>query len=122
MTALLTTTGKLVAQNRRQDLAVDRLTEAVKLYVTKVTRQSLDRRTGGAPWRSISFSIQPRACRDIIDKNLMELAGRKSKPPAAVFARGRIRARGLSTGACSTSLTLGLGVFILRRRQERAPS
>ena len=53
------------------DNAVDQLDEAIKLYVTKLTRDSLDEREGDAPWRSSSFAINLEHIGDIIDKNLM---------------------------------------------------
>ena len=52
MTALMTNDRKLVAEIERMDDAVDKLHEAIKLYVTKMTRESLDEREAGAPWRS----------------------------------------------------------------------
>jgi phosphate:Na+ symporter len=51
MTALMSNDRKLVAEVSRMDNIVDRLDEAIKLYVTKVTRESLDDRDGDAPWR-----------------------------------------------------------------------
>ena len=44
MTALLTDDRKLVAEIARMDDAVDKLHEAIKLYVTEITRESLDER------------------------------------------------------------------------------
>src|SRR6202045_3666768 len=44
MTALMTDDRKLVSEICRMDDAVDRLDESVKLYVTKLTRESLNQR------------------------------------------------------------------------------
>ena len=52
ITALMTGDRKLVAAISRMDNTVDRLHEAIKLYVTKVTRESLDDQTAAAPSRS----------------------------------------------------------------------
>jgi phosphate:Na+ symporter len=79
MTALLTDDRKLVAEISRMDNAVDGLDEAVKLYVTKLTRASLDERDGHRAMEIISFSINLEHVGDIIDKNLMELAAKKIK-------------------------------------------
>jgi phosphate:Na+ symporter len=79
MTALLTDDRKLVAEISRMDNAVDGLDEAVKLYVTKLTRASLDERDGHRAMEIISFSINLEHVGDIIDKNLMELATKKIK-------------------------------------------
>ncbi|SPJ15601.1 putative Na+/phosphate transporter [Burkholderiales bacterium] len=79
MTALMTDDRKLVAEICRMDNAVDRLDEAVKLYVTKLTRESLDEGDGQRAMEIISFSINLEHVGDIIDKNLMELAMKKIK-------------------------------------------
>ena len=79
MIALTTDDRKLVAEICRMDDAVDRLDEAVKLYVTKLTRESLSERDGHRAMEIISFSINLEHVGDIIDKNLMELAAKKIK-------------------------------------------
>jgi phosphate:Na+ symporter len=79
MGALMTDDRKLVAQLSRMDNAVDRLDEAIKLYVTKITRESLDEGDGRRAMEIISFTINLEHIGDIIDKNLMELATKKIK-------------------------------------------
>jgi phosphate:Na+ symporter len=79
MTALMTNDRKLVAQISKMDNAVDRLHEAIKLYVTKVTRESLEEQDGRRAMEIIAFAINLEHIGDIIDKNLMELAGKKIK-------------------------------------------
>jgi phosphate:Na+ symporter len=79
MMALMTDDRKLVAEICRMDDAVDRLDEAVKLYVTKLTRESLNQRDAHRAMEIISFSINLEHVGDIIDKNLMELAAKKIK-------------------------------------------
>jgi phosphate:Na+ symporter len=77
MTALLSGDRKLVAEISRMDDAVDSLNEAVKLYVTRITRDSLDDRDGHRAMEIVSFSINLEHVGDIIDKNLMDLAAKK---------------------------------------------
>ncbi|MGC1520122.1 MAG: Na/Pi cotransporter family protein [Steroidobacteraceae bacterium] len=77
MTALLTNDRKLVAEISRMDDAVDSLNEAVKLYVTRMTRDSMDDRDGFRAMEIVSFSINLEHVGDIIDKNLMDLAAKK---------------------------------------------
>ena len=77
MTAILTNDRKLVAEISRMDDAVDSLNEAVKLYVTRMTRDSLDDRDGYRAMEIVSFSINLEHGGDIIDKNLMDLASKK---------------------------------------------
>jgi len=61
------------------DNSVDNLDEAIKLYVTKLTRGSLDEREGRRAMEIISFTINLEHIGDIIDKNLSELATKKIK-------------------------------------------
>src|SRR6202007_782583 len=70
---------KLTAEVSRMDNIFDRLDEAIKLYVTKLTRESLDEREGARAMEIISFTINLEHIGDIIDKNLMELAAKKIK-------------------------------------------
>jgi phosphate:Na+ symporter len=79
MTALLTNDRKLTAEVSRMDNVVDRLDEAVKLYVTKLTRESLDESDGRRATEIIAFTINLEHIGDIIDKNLIELANKKIK-------------------------------------------
>jgi len=78
-TALMTDDRKLVAEICAMDDAVDKLDEAVKLYVTKLTREAMSERDGHRAMEIISFSINLEHVGDIIDKNLMELAAKKIK-------------------------------------------
>jgi phosphate:Na+ symporter len=79
MTALMSNDRKLAAEVSRMDNVVDRLDEAIKLYVTNVTRGSLDDREGSRAMEIIAFAINLEHIGDIIDKNLMELAAKKIK-------------------------------------------
>jgi len=79
MTAFMTNDRKLVAEVSRMDNIVDRLDEAIKLYVTKITRGSLDDRDGRRATEIIAFAINLEHIGDIIDKNLMEIANKKIK-------------------------------------------
>jgi phosphate:Na+ symporter len=88
MTALMTDDRRLVAEVSRMDNAVDKLDEAVKLYVTRLTRESLDERDGHRAMEIISFSINLEHIGDIIDKNLMELAQKKIKRKLAFSRQG----------------------------------
>jgi phosphate:Na+ symporter len=77
MTAFLTNDRKLVAEISQMDDAVDSLNQAVKLYVTRMTRDSMDDRDGYRAMEIVSFSINLEHVGDIIDKNLMDLASKK---------------------------------------------
>jgi phosphate:Na+ symporter len=79
MIAFVTDDRKLVTQISRMDNAVDRLTEAVKLYVIKVMRESLEESDARRAMEVVSFAINLEHIGDIIDKNLIELAAKKIK-------------------------------------------
>jgi len=63
----------------QRDNAVDALHEAIKLYVVKLTRDSLDESEGRRAMEIMALSINLEHIGDIIDKNLMELASKKIK-------------------------------------------
>jgi phosphate:Na+ symporter len=79
MAAMMTNDRALVDQVSQMDNAVDSLDEAIKLYVTKLTRGSLDEREGQRAMEIVSFAINLEHIGDIIDKNLSELATKKIK-------------------------------------------
>lgn len=79
MTAIMTNDRSLVDHVTQMDNNVDGLDEAIKLYVTKLTRGSLDEREGQRAMEIISFAINLEHIGDIIDKNLSELATKKIK-------------------------------------------
>jgi phosphate:Na+ symporter len=68
---------KLVAEIERMDNDVDRLHESIKLYVTRITRASLDDQDGRRAMEIIACALNLEHIGDIIDKNLMELAAKK---------------------------------------------
>jgi phosphate:Na+ symporter len=77
--ALITDDRKLVSSIERLDNVVDKLHESIKLYVTSLTRQSLEEAEGRRAMEIISFAINLEHIGDIIDKNLMEIAKKKIK-------------------------------------------
>src|SRR6187402_315027 len=79
MTAMMTGDRTLVDQVSKMDNIVDSLDEAIKLYLTKLTRGSLDEGEGRRAMEIISFAINLEHIGDIIDKNLSELATKKIK-------------------------------------------
>jgi phosphate:Na+ symporter len=79
MTAIMTNDRALADQTARLDNTVDDIVEAIKLYVTKLTRGSLDEREAKRAMEIISFAINLEHIGDIVDKNLNELATKKIK-------------------------------------------
>jgi phosphate:Na+ symporter len=111
MAAIMTNDRALVDQVSRMDNSVDSLDEAIKLYVTKLTRGSLDEREGQRAMEIISFAINLEHIGDIIDKNLSELATKKIKRRFQFSPEG---AEELSTFHKRTmdSLRIAFGVFM----------
>ncbi len=79
MGALLDNNRLLADRVSKTDNEVDQLDEAIKLYVTKLTRDSLDESEGRRAMEIVSFTINLEHMGDIIDKNLRELAIKKIK-------------------------------------------
>jgi phosphate:Na+ symporter len=111
MTALMTDDRRLVAEVSRMDNAVDKLDEAVKLYVTRLTRESLDERDGHRAMEIIAFSINLEHIGDIIDKNLMELAQKKIKRKLAFSKQGAAELEAFHQEVMS-NLKLAFSVFM----------
>ena len=88
MAALMTNDRKLASDVSRLDNVADRLNEAIKLYITKLTRDSLDEREGRRAMEIVSFTINLEHIGDIIDKNLCELAAKKIKRRYQFSAEG----------------------------------
>ncbi|WP_407174252.1 Na/Pi cotransporter family protein [Bradyrhizobium sp. STM 3562] len=111
MTALMTDDRRLVAEVSRMDNTVDKLDEAVKLYVTQLTRESLDERDGHRAMEIIAFSINLEHIGDIIDKNLMELAQKKIKRKLAFSKQGAAELEAFHQEVMS-NLKLAFSVFM----------
>ncbi len=111
MSAFFNNDRKLVAEIEQMDDRVDRLHEAVKRYVTEITRESLDEANGRRAMEIISFSINLEHIGDIIDKNLMELASKKIKHRLKFSAEGAKELEAFHHGVLD-NLKLALGVFM----------
>jgi phosphate:Na+ symporter len=79
MTALMSNNRALVDEVSRMDNTVDNLNEAIKLYLTNLTRSNLDEAEAKRAMEIVSFAINLEHVGDIIDKNLSELAAKKIK-------------------------------------------
>jgi phosphate:Na+ symporter len=111
MAAMMTNDRSLVDQVSRMDNSVDRLDEAIKLYVTKLTRGSLDEHEGHRAMEIISFTINLEHIGDIIDKNLNELAAKKIKRRFQFSAEGAEELTAFHKRTMD-SLRIAFGVFM----------
>ena len=117
MTALMTNDRALASEVSRMDNTVDKLDEAIKLYVIKLTRGSLDEQEGARAMEIISFAINLEHIGDIIDKNLCELAVKKIKRKLQFSAQGAEELRAFHKRIVE-SLCIALSVFMSRNVSE----
>lgn len=111
MTALTGNNRRAPVELARMDNAVDRLDEAIKLYLTRLSRGALDEREARRAMEIISFTLNLEHVGDILDKNLSELAAKRIKrgltfPPEGAAELEAFHARVLE------SLRLAMAVFI----------
>ncbi len=111
MNALITNDRALVSNVSKLDNVVDRLNEAIKLYVTKLTRDSLDEREGRRAMEIVSFTINLEHIGDIIDKNLCELAVKKIKRRYQFSAEGAAELTAFHKRVCEC-LQSAFGIFM----------
>ena len=79
LTVLKTDDRKLADDICRRDNVVDRLHEAIKLYLTQVSREALGEADSKRCMEIIAYTTNLEHVGDIIDKNLIELAIKKIK-------------------------------------------
>ena len=111
MAALMNNDRALVSQVSRLDNVVDRLNEAIKLYITKLTRDALDEREGRRAMEIVSFTINLEHVGDIIDKNLCELATKKIKRGFQFSPEGAAELTAFHKRVCE-SLQAAFGIFM----------
>jgi phosphate:Na+ symporter len=111
MTALINNDRALVSKVSRLDNVVDRLNEAIKLYITKLTRDALDEREGLRAMEIVSFTINLEHIGDIIDKNLCELATKKIKRGYQFSPEGAAELTAFHKRVCE-SLQAAFGIFM----------
>jgi len=111
MTAMMNNDRALVSNVSRLDNVVDRLNEAIKLYITKLTRDALDEREGRRAMEIVSFTINLEHIGDIVDKNLCELATKKIKRGYQFSPEGAAELSAFHKRVCE-SLQAAFGIFM----------
>ena len=111
MAALMNNDRALVSKVSRLDNVVDRLNEAIKLYITKLTRDALDEREGRRAMEIVSFTINLEHIGDIIDKNLCELATKKIKRGYQFSPEGAAELTAFHKRVCE-GLQAAFGIFM----------
>jgi phosphate:Na+ symporter len=79
LTVFETSDVRLMREVEKSDNAVDRLHEAIKLYLIDVSRSGLSEEESRRFQEILSFTTNLEHIGDIVDKNLMELAAKKIK-------------------------------------------
>jgi phosphate:Na+ symporter len=104
---------KAVRAIEQADDAVDHLYEAIKLYLIQVSRTDLGEEESRRYVEILTFTTNLEHIGDIIDKNLMELAGKKIKNGYAFSAEGLAELKGFH-GRVLENLRLAMNVFTTR--------
>ncbi|MPZ33313.1 MAG: Na/Pi cotransporter family protein, partial [Rhodospirillales bacterium] len=104
---------KAVKAIEMADNAVDRLYEAIKLYLVQISRNELGEEDGRRYVEILTFTTNLEHIGDIIDKNLMELAAKKIKNRYAFSAEGMAELRAFHARVLE-NLRLALNVFTTR--------
>jgi phosphate:Na+ symporter len=79
---------KLIDQVSDIDSQIDRLNEAIKLYLTRISRDVMDVGDHKRIIDLITFTTNLEHAADIVDKSLMDLAGKKTKYGLKFSAEG----------------------------------
>jgi len=104
---------KAVKAIEAADDAVDQLYEAIKLYLVQVSRNELGEEDGKRYVEILTFTTNLEHIGDIIDKNLMELAGKRIKNRLAFSAEGLGELKAFHARVLE-NLRLALNVFTTR--------
>jgi phosphate:Na+ symporter len=104
---------KAVKAIEAADDAVDRLYEAIKLYLIQTSRTELGEEDGKRYIEILTFTTNLEHIGDIVDKNLMELATKKIRNRYAFSPEGMAELRAFH-GLVLDNLRLALNVFTTR--------
>ncbi len=105
--------AKLMKQIEEADDAVDRLHEAIKLYLIKVSRSEMSIEESRRCVEILTFTTNLEHIGDIIDKNLMELAAKKIRNRYAFSPEGLAELKRFHARV-SDNLQLAFNVFTSR--------
>ncbi|HEX6978946.1 MAG TPA: Na/Pi cotransporter family protein [Alphaproteobacteria bacterium] len=105
--------AKLMKQIEEADDAVDRLHEAIKLYLIKVSRAEMSIEESRRCVEILTFTTNLEHIGDIIDKNLMELAAKKIRNRYAFSPEGLAELKRFHARV-SDNLQLAFNVFTAR--------
>ncbi|WP_448952335.1 Na/Pi cotransporter family protein [Labrys neptuniae] len=93
------------------DSQVDQLQENIKLYLTKLTRTPLDKDMSRKAFELILFTTNLEHVGDIIDKTLLELAGKKQRLNLSFSSEGWAEIKGMHREVVA-QMRLAITVFM----------
>src|SRR5205814_6677538 len=112
MLAVLKTNDLVLAERiRRMDDTVDDLYTAIKLYLTKVSREALDEKEGRRWADIVSFTITMEQVGDIVERVITDLEEKKIEKHRSFSAAGMQEICDLH-GRLVANLRLGMSVFL----------
>jgi len=104
---------EVIADIEERDDDVDYLDRAIKLYVTRITRESLNEEQSRRELEIILFSDNMENIGDVIDKNLMELARKKQREKRSFSKEGMAEIKELHQKVLE-NFRLGVAAFTAR--------
>ena len=104
---------RLVRTIEQEDNVVDKLYESIKLYLIQVSRNELGEEESRRYVEILSFTTNLEHIGDIIDKNLMELAGKKIKKRYMFSSEGMAELKAIHAHVLE-NVRLALNVFTTR--------
>lgn len=112
MLTVLTTNDRILAERlRKTDDVIDRLYTAVKLYLTQIPREALDKREGRRWADIVSFTINMEQIGDIVERILTDLEDKKIDKGRNFSEAGMAEICDLHARLIA-NLRLGLSVFL----------
>ncbi len=100
-----------LAELQRMEISVDQLHEAIKLFVTDVSREPLDHGESRRSAEILTFTTNLEHIGDIIDKSLLELADKKMRLQLRFSAEGWREIEALHAHVLG-NLQMALGIFM----------
>jgi phosphate:Na+ symporter len=104
---------RLVKEVERADSVVDRLHEAIKLYLVKASKAQMSDDESRRFVEILTFTTNLEHIGDIIDKNLMDLAGKKIRKQLSFSPEGLDELRAFH-GRVAETMRLAFNVFATR--------
>jgi phosphate:Na+ symporter len=117
LTVIKTNDLELAVQLRRMDDRVDRLYSAIKYYLTKISRETLDERESRRWTGIISFTINMEQIADIVERIIADIEDRKIKHGREFSAAGLAEITELHARLLD-NLKLAMSVFLHASQQD----